>query len=242
LFTFYKCGRGKLVAAELRINSHTRQALSSILHKYRELFCIFLDFTRINVILAGKLSNDSQKRSDEIMEISTTDIKLGARLRAARKAAGYKTAKEFVEKNNIPASTYSQHETGSRKKPNDKILKTYSELLKISFEWLKTGEGNPFTEEGGSLPIDEFGSLNKADASSRGDRQYSESIKENLLKEILLQANDMLQEVKGKVDFTELAKITSAVYADIVNSAQDDMDEMKLIKPTLLVYKRLFVG
>ena len=36
------------------------------------------------------------------------------RLMEARVAAGYATAKEFADKNNIPQPTYSLHESGKR--------------------------------------------------------------------------------------------------------------------------------
>ena len=37
------------------------------------------------------------------------------RLKTARLAAGYRTAINFCEKNQIPVSTYNMHETGKRK-------------------------------------------------------------------------------------------------------------------------------
>lgn len=73
----------------------------------------------------------------------TTLVRLGARIRAARKAAGFKTAKEFLKKYNVPASTYSQHESGARI-PDDEGLKFYTKVFDVNFDWLKTGKGQPF--------------------------------------------------------------------------------------------------
>jgi transcriptional regulator with XRE-family HTH domain len=77
------------------------------------------------------------------MNIMTTIQRLGARLRAARKAAGFNTSKSFLKKYKIPASTYSQHESGARI-PNEETLKFYSNILEVNFTWLKAGKGQPY--------------------------------------------------------------------------------------------------
>ena len=62
------------------------------------------------------------------------------RLRHARAAAGFRTAKEFAERHGIPQSTYALHETGARGlKPE--IAERYGALLRVSAGWLLTGEG-----------------------------------------------------------------------------------------------------
>jgi len=78
----------------------------------------------------------------------TEKIRFGARLRAARKAAGFRTALEFIKKNKIPASTYSQYESGART-PDDSTLRFYSKAFDVDFIWLKEGKGHPFSK---SLP------------------------------------------------------------------------------------------
>src|SRR5579872_7461018 len=70
-------------------------------------------------------------------------IRIGARLRAARKAAGFKTAKSFLKKHKFPASTFSQHESGARI-PDDKMLAFYSNVFKVNFAWLKNGKRHPY--------------------------------------------------------------------------------------------------
>jgi transcriptional regulator with XRE-family HTH domain len=74
----------------------------------------------------------------------TITIRLGARLRAARKAAGFKTSREFVKKYKVPASTYSQHESGARS-PDDDMLKFYSDTFGVNTVWLKSGKGQPYS-------------------------------------------------------------------------------------------------
>jgi transcriptional regulator with XRE-family HTH domain len=70
------------------------------------------------------------------------NVSFGIRLKAARKAAGFKTAREFIEKHDIPKSTYSQHETGSRN-PEDEFVKLYAKLFNVRYAWLKDGDGVP---------------------------------------------------------------------------------------------------
>ena len=52
---------------------------------------------------------------------------IGLRLKAARKAAAYRTACAFANAHDIPVSTYSQHENGKRVLNADMLLQ-YSEL------------------------------------------------------------------------------------------------------------------
>ncbi len=72
------------------------------------------------------------------------DKKISARLKASRKVAGFTSSYEFAQHYKIPKSTYSQHESGSRI-PKDEALKQYAEYLNISFVWLKSGKGTPFS-------------------------------------------------------------------------------------------------
>jgi transcriptional regulator with XRE-family HTH domain len=69
---------------------------------------------------------------------------IGLRLRAARRAAHFRSARTFAAQHTIPESTYSQHETGKRALNPDMLLR-YSELLGINPGWLLTGEGMPYS-------------------------------------------------------------------------------------------------
>lgn len=87
------------------------------------------------------------------------------RLRAARTAAGYKTAKEFAVKHGIPQATYQLHESGKRglgrqfsKKDPRETLEVYAEKLGVRPEWLRFAQG-PMTAEKGkpqgeNTPVD----------------------------------------------------------------------------------------
>ena len=69
---------------------------------------------------------------------------IGNRLKAARIAAGYKTAFAFCEKFQIPRSTYSQYETGKRI-PKMRVIEHYAQQLGVNPRWLKLGAGEPLS-------------------------------------------------------------------------------------------------
>lgn len=66
------------------------------------------------------------------------------RLREARVAAGYRTAKEFADKNGIPQSTFALHEKGRRGLTRDVAI-AYANDLKINLDWLLTGKHSTLT-------------------------------------------------------------------------------------------------
>ncbi len=67
-------------------------------------------------------------------------------MRAARRAAGYSSARDFATRHEIPESTYSQHETGKRSLSVNMLLR-YSEVLNANPGWLLTGVGVPYHSE-----------------------------------------------------------------------------------------------
>ena len=69
------------------------------------------------------------------------------RLKAARAAAGYRTAKEFADTHGIETSTYSNHESGARgiRQPTaDRYVDFLApNLAGISADWIRFGDGPP---------------------------------------------------------------------------------------------------
>lgn len=65
---------------------------------------------------------------------------VAGRLKLARIAAGYRTAKSFAEKHQIPQPTYALHESGKRDLTN-KVAERYAQLLGVTIEWLLFGRG-----------------------------------------------------------------------------------------------------
>jgi transcriptional regulator with XRE-family HTH domain len=72
--------------------------------------------------------------------MQTLETTLGLRLRAARKAAGFKTAREFAYTHEIAQSTYSQYETGKRGF-NAEAMVRFCRALNINAHWLLPGVG-----------------------------------------------------------------------------------------------------
>lgn len=70
--------------------------------------------------------------------MSNLDQEIGKRLRKARKSRGYKSARIFAIEQQIPESTYSQHETGKRSLSPETVLR-YCACLGIEPGWLLTG-------------------------------------------------------------------------------------------------------
>ena len=87
--------------------------------------------------------------------MSELSEQIGQRLRAARKAAHYKSARAFSSQYHIPETTYAQHEAGTRSL-NVETLIHYSRLLNISVGWLLTGDGETFQETSHSNQRHEF--------------------------------------------------------------------------------------
>ena len=130
---------------------------------------------------------------------------MAMRLRAARKAAGFKTEKSFARKYHIPITTYSQHETGKRKMMPEVIM-DYSLKLEINPGWLLTGEGEPFDKK-----------LNKANitTSTKISRPFA---KDNLalLKKIFL-AGEPFLDLSSKGSFAQWIDQCFAIYGILVD-------------------------
>ena len=71
--------------------------------------------------------------------MSNLDQEIGKRLRKARKSRGYRSARIFAVEQQIPESTYSQHETGKRSLSPATVLR-YCKYLDINPGWLLTGQ------------------------------------------------------------------------------------------------------
>jgi phage repressor protein C with HTH and peptisase S24 domain len=64
---------------------------------------------------------------------------VGSRLKAARVAAGYKTAKEFADKHGLPQPTYANHENDKRGLRRQ-TARYYADALDVTVEWLLDGK------------------------------------------------------------------------------------------------------
>ena len=113
--------------------------------------------------------------------MSIDKISIAARLRSARKVAGYKTSKEFCQKFDIPESSYSTHENGHRG-IKEQLLKQYAEYLNFNYKWLASGQGDPFSYE--NFSPEQQNTLNFEISQAQKKLQQS-PLDKNLLENIL---------------------------------------------------------
>jgi len=69
----------------------------------------------------------------------TDDQEIGARLKLARQAAGFRSAKAAAESLGVAYPTYAQHENGTRGIVREAEL--YARRYKVSLDWLMRGRG-----------------------------------------------------------------------------------------------------
>ena len=84
---------------------------------------------------------------------------LAARIKIARKSAGFPDTRSFVVKffPKMPEDTFYKFES-ARAAPDDNILKKISQVTQVNFDWLKNGNGDMFED----IEIDSSESENKA--------------------------------------------------------------------------------
>lgn len=67
------------------------------------------------------------------------NVQIGERLKAAREAAGFKTAKQAAQSLGVSYPTYVQHENGTRGIVREADL--YARRFRVSLDWLMRGRG-----------------------------------------------------------------------------------------------------
>jgi transcriptional regulator with XRE-family HTH domain len=171
-----------------------------------------------------------------LMSVNITK-EIAKRLKAARKSSGFKTAKEFSIAQNIPLSTYSQHESGKRS-INAELLMNYSIKLQINPYWLLTGNGDAFLgkidlEKKYILENENFSILNNEEKF----KNYS-FIDIQLLKKILILAEPLLNDKTVKLSYPKLIDYCFELYEVIVTLTVDLMEKEKIINLSLSSLKR----
>lgn len=96
----------------------------------------------------------------------STDEEIGARLRTAREAAGYKSAAAAAEALRMAYPTYAGHENGSR--GLKKNLERYAQFFRVSVDWLLRAKGAGPGESITSVPI-----VGKAGAAPDGTVMFA---------------------------------------------------------------------
>lgn len=166
--------------------------------------------------------------------------KISTRLKAARKAAGFRSATAFAKEKEIPMSTYSQHENGKRS-INSEILIFYCKQFGVQPGWLLSGIGSPFApdveevDRKGQLisdALDEEVSL--ADLKVPNDQlepitQNISNVDMHLYKEVLVRLLHLYSEENVQISEKELIEFSIEVYNGVVNTTASLVDKISMI-------------
>lgn len=146
---------------------------------------------------------------------------IAIKLRAARKDRGFKTAKEFSDKLNIPKNTYRQHESGKRSMNIEVCIKYCSELS-IDPAWLIFGDVNDLLYE------------NKVNKKLNTNGQYPTILKNNtctinmpLYRHILTKA--ICEFHPENISINQLLDLCENLYNNIAPLSADQDAKNKMI-------------
>ncbi|MCF6764184.1 helix-turn-helix domain-containing protein [Thiotrichales bacterium 19S3-7] len=173
----------------------------------------------------------------------------GARLRKARIAAGYKTAKAFCLTNDIPTSTYSLHETNKRcLKPQ--LAEKYAKLLGINVAWLLTGLGSccPPSDEQATQKVLSTEEL-KAQLAKNQANQFNTIIEKNftihsgevnllLFSKLIIKIVKMLNETQQYWDLYSITQQATELYQDIIESSDLAEEQLNMVNFAIKNLKR----
>ncbi len=177
-----------------------------------------------------------------------TEIKnIGIRLKTARMAAGFKSAKDFCTEFNIPSSTYSFHETGGRNLTL-KAAEKYAELLGVSAAWLLTGTGSPYknqSEDGDStisneqfLELLKYKGNRKIQKSQKNKDEIINNVNPLVLCKIIIGMTKILNDLNFQLEETQLSRKAVEIYKDIIKSSQHTENQLTMITLSMTTFKR----
>ena len=168
------------------------------------------------------------------------------RLKTARLAAGYRTAINFCEKNQIPVSTYNMHETGKRKLSAD-VAEKYASILNINAAWLFTGEGDPYpgptNESNAHLTEDEYLKLlnysgNYKIPSTPADPLTSTPINTVLFCRIFNDIVQVLNELNTSLNIKYACHYATEIYEDILETSQIHEEQLTMLNLAITIFKK----
>ena len=168
------------------------------------------------------------------------------RLKAARIAAGYKSAKDFCERFAIPASTYSLHETGGRGLKKE-TAQRYAVFLDIDLEWLLHGTSRPYCApiKNNSSPLsqDEFLSLLKYSGNPRVQRDDQapgllDQVQPLLLGKIFIALHTEIQALKIDMDDIQLTQSATTIYQNIMNTSTLLEEQLSMIDLSVALFRK----
>ncbi|MDP1574335.1 MAG: helix-turn-helix transcriptional regulator [Coxiellaceae bacterium] len=158
------------------------------------------------------------------------DYALGARIKAAMKAAGFATAKEFCEKYSIPYLTFAQHVRG-RRTPTTSFLQLYSKSFGVTEKWLVTGEGHPTANHKGSKNK----KIEDAFAHEISKYQTDLMLNSELLTTILEEVIKL--KLKYKLDEKKCADIATNLYTQIIKTSNEKSLQKNMVSTFIKTYE-----
>jgi transcriptional regulator with XRE-family HTH domain len=157
-----------------------------------------------------------------------TQLDISQRLRAARKAAGYKTSTAFYTAHNISRATYNQHE-GAFRQINESTLKEYAKLLKVNYEWLATGEGSPIKNKFDEVRAKVFaGEMLNIKGIMKKSPLISEKLMAAVLKNIIT--------ANRKLSAETIAEAATSIYSDVVRMEGSLNEQIKAVEPAVSTF------
>lgn len=156
------------------------------------------------------------------------------RLKAARAAAGYRTAKEFADKNGFPAVTVQKHEKGKeaggrglRRAQAEKYARALAKTLDgVNADWLLYGRGEPPVGVLGppgqspARPAPARSGRSGARETDAGGRRYPGQFRQDRAR-----APDPI------LDAPELRNIDPRLLAEVIAATEDYLSEHGLTVP-----------
>ena len=173
--------------------------------------------------------------------MSKSSKEIGQRLRTARFAAGYRSARDFTTQFSIPESTFSQHETGARSIKIDQA-RQYCEYLRVDLSWLLTGHSAQIDREQlQQLEIQAEKLLvrqkRNLETISVG-RDEAQLVHIDVLFEIFRACVPVFKQVKPNFQFEEIIEFCMDVYNSIVSTSADLASKDAMIQLSVSSLKR----
>lgn len=171
------------------------------------------------------------QRSQEYNIMENRNYELGARIKAAMNAAGYKTAISFSKENDIPYLTFAQHLQG-RRTPTEEFLKLYSKKFGVNIQWLSTGEGDPLSHKN----AEQKHRLEKNFKTELDKRQLDmdSGIDVHLLV-IIFEGVATLRK-KYQLNEKKCAVISAKLYSQVFTTTQDKELQKKVVSAFIKTY------
>lgn len=177
-----------------------------------------------------------------------TDLEnAGMRLKTARMAAGFRSAKEFCDKYNIISSTYSLHETGGRNLKL-KIAQKYAEFLGINIAWLLTGSGTPYKSneliEEKTISQSQFSELLKYQGNKNIHQKLSyknellHNVNPVIFCKIVTKMIGVLNKYSFHLELEGFAKKASETYKDITSSSDNPEIQLSMVDLSITTFSR----